>query len=339
MKQKLLVLFTAAILVTLACTACTKTEIVVVCGHCSAKVSENSQYCSNCGGSLFQNGINSSDTTTNPATDPHATTNPATNPPAHVHSFSTATCTTPSTCSECGEIAGPPVGHTYSSATCDTPQKCTTCGITNGKALGHEFSGGSCTRCGYEDPEKAAQYNSAYRAFQNLTQTAQGVEIIMDAIYNGWYFAIYQADNYSTAKECINAFCNRTGLDHDDVVIAINQQIEYLGYDVSGTTQMAVLRTFSNTVNVITRIYSAKGWYDEFNYCLSSAQNDIMSLTSKYEDITGFSTLKKYYSEVFAYTQFAASPSGSFSQLESTMNTYETNIRKYNNELAFLFLF
>lgn len=276
--------------------------------------------------------------TTELSTTPTKVDSPS-EPPKCAHSFSNATCTAPSACSKCGETVGLPIGHTYSPATCDAPQKCTMCGITNGNALGHDFTGGRCTRCGYDDPEKEAQYASAYQAYLELNQTAQGIDIIMDSVYNGWHFAIYKADNYSTAKDCITAFCNTTGLDYGEVVTAINEQIKHLGYEVDGITQMAVLRTFSNAVEVVVRVYSSKGWYEEFYNGLSIAQNDIMALTSKYEDITGYSTLKKYYSEVFAYSQFAASPSGSFSHLESTMNAYKTNIRKYNNELAFLFLF
>ena len=75
-----LVLLMAAILVVLVCTACAKAETVVICGHCSAKVSENSQYCSNCGGSLFQNDAKPSDIITNPPSDSPVTGNPATDP-------------------------------------------------------------------------------------------------------------------------------------------------------------------------------------------------------------------------------------------------------------------
>ena len=356
MKRFLALLIVAVML--LSFTACGNNEdnVTATCWNCGETVSNTAAYCANCGSAVADNPNNTEFSTTESATategtqSAEGTKDTTVTEEPHSHSYSSkvtksATCTEKGvntfTCS-CGDSYSEDIkanGHSYSPATCDAPQKCTICGNTNGNALGHDFSSGNCSRCGKDDPEKEAQYNAASRAYVNLNQTAQGVEIIMDAIYNGWYFAIYKADEYSTAKECIAAFCNRTGLDHDEVVISINKQIEYLGYEVSGTTQMAVLRTFSNTVEVIVRIYSEKGWYAEFNDTLLSAQNDIASLTSKYEDITGYSTLKKYYSEVFAYSQFAASPSGSFSQLESTINTYETNIRKYNNELAFLFLF
>lgn len=62
-------------------------------------------------------------TTTSPVTT-EATTEDTT--PVHSHSFSSATCTKPATCS---------------------------CGETQGSANGHNFSDGTCTSCGTADPD------------------------------------------------------------------------------------------------------------------------------------------------------------------------------------------
>lgn len=53
------------------------------------------------------------------------------------HEFSAATCTTPATCSKCGESNGEPLGHDWVDATCTEPKTCLQCGITTGQALGH----------------------------------------------------------------------------------------------------------------------------------------------------------------------------------------------------------
>lgn len=55
----------------------------------------------------------------------------------HEHTWVAATCTTPKTCSECGETEGEPLGHNWKAATCTEPKTCTVCGETEGKALGH----------------------------------------------------------------------------------------------------------------------------------------------------------------------------------------------------------
>ena len=47
--------------------------------------------------------------------------------------------------------------HSYKDATCTTPKTCTSCGETSGSALGHNYSNGSCTRCGTNDPNYVAE--------------------------------------------------------------------------------------------------------------------------------------------------------------------------------------
>lgn len=70
------------------------------------------------------------------------------------HKWQAATCTTPKTCSRCGEQEGSPIGHTFREADCTTPQTCTVCGTTTDAPIGHDFTGASCTapgicsRCG-----------------------------------------------------------------------------------------------------------------------------------------------------------------------------------------------
>ncbi len=53
------------------------------------------------------------------------------------HEWQPATCLKPSTCSECGEEKGEPLGHTWNNATCTEDQKCHTCGAIGEKAKGH----------------------------------------------------------------------------------------------------------------------------------------------------------------------------------------------------------
>lgn len=87
--------------------------------------------------------------TTTPTTQP--TTAPTTEPP-HTHSFSSATCTTPKTCS-CGATEGNANGHNWKDATCTESKTCTVCGTTSGLTAGHNFSHGKCTTCGRADPD------------------------------------------------------------------------------------------------------------------------------------------------------------------------------------------
>ena len=53
-------------------------------------------------------------------------------------------------CSACGDKQDksiPATGHSFSTATCTTPKTCSTCGATDGDPLGHTTDLGQCTRC------------------------------------------------------------------------------------------------------------------------------------------------------------------------------------------------
>ena len=87
------------------------------------------------------------------------------------HSWNTASCSSPKTCTKCGTTSGNVPGHTYTnscdttcnvcsatrsvshsynSATCTSPKTCSVCGITSGSALGHTYSSScdsTCNRC------------------------------------------------------------------------------------------------------------------------------------------------------------------------------------------------
>lgn len=62
----------------------------------------------------------------------------------HEHVYTDATCTTPKTCTACGETEGDALGHNFLEATCETPEICERCGETRGIALGHNFIEATC---------------------------------------------------------------------------------------------------------------------------------------------------------------------------------------------------
>lgn len=58
------------------------------------------------------------------------------------HDWLPANCSTPMTCSKCGETQGEPNEslHQWKDATCTEPKTCILCGLTDGNPLGHDFS-------------------------------------------------------------------------------------------------------------------------------------------------------------------------------------------------------
>lgn len=53
----------------------------------------------------------------------------------HEHTFSDATCESPKTCTECGEIEGTALEHQWLEATTENPKTCSLCGLTEGEPL------------------------------------------------------------------------------------------------------------------------------------------------------------------------------------------------------------
>ena len=102
--------------------------------------------------------------TTAPTTKP--TTAPTTEPP-HTHSFSSATCTAPKTCS-CGATEGEANGHNWKDATYTSPKTCTVCGTTEGTPLdvpgkenyhGHVYTGGDKSTKYHYEADCAGKYS------------------------------------------------------------------------------------------------------------------------------------------------------------------------------------
>lgn len=61
------------------------------------------------------------------------------------HNWTDATCTTPKTCSLCGETEGDVANHKWLDATCVTPKSCSVCGVTEGDVAAHRWNIATCT--------------------------------------------------------------------------------------------------------------------------------------------------------------------------------------------------
>ena len=254
------------------------------------------------------------------------------------HTWNAASCETPKTCTKCSVTEGTALGHSWKNATCEAPKTCTVCSITEGSALNeHNYKNGKCTYCQASDP-KESEFKAANDAYDYFTETHELCVDVMDSIYGAWYFAIYKADDYSSTQSCFNAFCSEANLDYNEALDALNAVLQSMGYsNPTGIQQLAGLRTFSVTVAVVQYVYQNNGVYDQIDNNLSNAKTSLKAVTNSYSDYTGYPTLKSYYSEASAYAEFCKSPTGSFGQLKSTIDTYETNLRNYKNDLSFIF--
>ena len=230
------------------------------------------------------------------------------------------------------------MGHIWEDATCSKPKTCSRCSAIESSVLSdHNFQNGECIYCNELDP-KESEFYYAYNAYNFLTDAHETCINVMDSVYGAWYFAIYKARDYSSTQSCFNAFCSKAKLDYNIALDALNTVLKSMGYsNPTGTQQLAGLRTFSVTVAVVKLVFQNDETYESIDLCLEYAKDSLKSVTNKYSDYTGYPVLKSYYSEVSAYAEFCKEPTGSFEQLQTTIDSYETNLRNYKNDLSFIF--
>lgn len=99
--------------------------------------------------------ISSNSSTITSSTEDSSKPNSSQTESIHSHSYVAATCTTPKTCSTCGDTIGSAKGHNWVDATYTAPKTCSICKITEGNPLdvpnsenyhGHVYTGGSSSK-------------------------------------------------------------------------------------------------------------------------------------------------------------------------------------------------
>ena len=178
---------------------------------------------------------------------------------------------------------------------------------------------------------------AAGNAYKSLNEAKEYCENIMATIYNAWYFSIYQGEYYSNYEGILSGFCETTGLKKDDVAAKVEEYLEVNGLSQKDSQRFVLFKNSSSVVKIVLSIHIKNESYSTVSSLLDSAKESLKSVTSKYEDETGYSMLKSYHSAVSSYLEFCKSPSGSFNQLSTTIDTYENNCNKHKNDLSFVF--
>lgn len=106
------------------------------------------------------------------------------------HTWEDATCTTPRTCSVCGETEGRPLDHTLAEANYQAPATCTVCGATEGGALTPDFE----TYGIVIDMEVGVHYPYETVCYNNENVKTVGDVVVLD--YN-----VFESDGTHEAKE------------------------------------------------------------------------------------------------------------------------------------------
>lgn len=171
-------------------------------------------------------------------------------------------------------------------------------------------------------------YNSLNKAF-TLTSTA------MDDIYKSWYFTVYVSGKFDTSGWS-GTYYSSINLYYPDYIgkkyNSVGDSFEKL-FNKSYTAKSlkAVIGDVSTGVALIVQILKDEGVYSAIDSEMEKAKKSLKGVNKNndcYED------LMAYYAEMLSFYEFAKSPSGSFSGLESTISSYEKNIQGYKNKLS-----
>lgn len=189
----------------------------------------------------------------------------------------------------------------------------------------------SIVGCG--ESEKETEYLAAENAYRDLIEAHNLCIDVMDSIYGAWYFSIYKYDDY-IGSTGFSEFCDEANMDSTELINAIS---DFFGYSVSKSSAYRLFEEFEYSTHFVIIVFEENGTYEKINEHLSNAKELLKSVTSESSDYTGYAVLKSYYSEIMAYYEFCKSPTGSFSQLKTTVDNYETNLRNYKNDLSFIF--
>ena len=182
------------------------------------------------------------------------------------------------------------------------------------------------------EAQKKLIYENAKEAFEKLNKVASLCIDGMDDIYSAWHFGIYTADDCTTSN-IYAKLANETSFSSSELKEAAatfsGLSADLVAYFLVDDWQYCVF--------AVKQAITTRGDYDAVTNELAAAQAIMQELTTVYDDYTYYPELKKYYAAVSSYVEFYKNPTGSFGQLATTVDNYETSIRTHQSDLGFLF--
>lgn len=182
------------------------------------------------------------------------------------------------------------------------------------------------------EQQKKVIYEKAKEAYEKINAVASLCIDGMDDIYSAWHFGIYTADD-CTASNVYTKLANETSFTSSELKKAAS---ELYGYSADVVAYL-LMDDFNDCIFTVIKALEIRGDYSTVESEMSAAQAILNELTNEYGDSTYYPELKKYFVSVSSYVEFFKVPSGSFGQLATTVDNYETTIREHQSDLKFVF--
>ena len=183
-----------------------------------------------------------------------------------------------------------------------------------------------------ETPESLGQ-----KVYNDLVTASELCETYRYAVYNAWYFSIYEFDNYTASQKLespqsstiVTDFAIKVGIPQNEMRTVVANFPDGLG--------VFALGDFNSSVDFVLSALETNGTQAKLETAISTAKTNLKDLTGKYATYAENESLKKFYTEVNAYAEYLKSPTGSFETMKSTTQTHQNNVRTAKAALDFAF--
>lgn len=193
-------------------------------------------------------------------------------------------------------------------------------------------------------------------AYDNIDIAYKISEQFSQDIYEAWRLGIYDKDEI--LKDGVAHLATRLSLNEDELKEGLVYTIADLTgenwSEISDETKASftddtaatiyVLESIMNQgdfyglcVKVVTSSYIANGKVEEAQNALKTAKTQMKKLSENYSDYEYYPNLKGYFTTTSALFDFCQNPTGSFQQLNDTLNNYMKEARDYINDLNYIF--
>lgn len=175
------------------------------------------------------------------------------------------------------------------------------------------------------------------KVYNDLVTASELCETYRYAVYNAWYFSIYEFDEYTAGEKLeapessgiVSDFATKVGIPQSDIRPIVVSFPEGLG--------VIALGDFNSSVNFVLSAFESNGTKAKLETALSTAKTTLKTLTEKYSTYAECESLKTFYTEVNAYAEYLKSPTGSFETMKSTTQTHQSSVRSAKSALDFAF--
>jgi hypothetical protein len=173
--------------------------------------------------------------------------------------------------------------------------------------------------------QAATKKTAEEKAIDYLDKAASSCDTVMDSIYGSWYFQVYKADDYYN-KSILQPYASYSGISASKVKKIIKK--EYGETDGAGIA--ACIQVLGYNLGIVNTYYTDKGTFDKIENNLKKAKTNI----NKVKDSKEKKQLQKYYKAVNKYYKFVKSPTGSFAQLGSKMDSLKEAVEDCQEDLS-----